>query len=257
VRISLIASLIALGTTVACSKPQSGAGQPLRVATAASLQPAMEELGAAYTQRTGRAVVIAPGASGNLVEQIRQGAPYDLFASADESWVDEAISDKVAVADSKTLFAYGRVVAWSAREPLTSLAELTEPRFQKIAIAKPEAAPYGRAAKEALVSAGLWQQIESRVVYGANVHQALQFAETENADVVLTALSLVLDKPGRYLLVDEAAHGPLAQVAVACAGGDQPAAKDFIAFLDSAEGHAILEKYGLVQRGQNLAATGE
>jgi len=234
----------------------NGSG-PLKVAAAASLARAFEDVARAFTEKTGRAVTLSTGSSGKLSAQLAEGAPYDVFASASEKYVDEVIAEGAAIADTRTIYAYGRVVAWTRADvaPMANLADLAQPRFTKIALANPDHAPYGHAAREALQSAGLWQQIEPRIVYGTNVGQALQFGETGNADVSLTALSLVMGGAGKYTLVDDSGHEPLGQVVVVVKGTDKEKdARAFVEFLASPAGHAILERYGLLQKGQSLPA---
>jgi len=242
---------------VSCGKRDSGGSSaPLKVAAAASLVSAFEEIGPAFRKKTGREVIVSAGSSGGLAAQIAEGAPFDVFASAGERDVDEVIAENAAVADTKTIYAFGRVVIWTpaSAEPVTAIADVASERFKKIAMAQPDHAPYGLAAVQALQAAGLWAQVESRVVYGSNVGQALQFGETGNADVAFTALSLVIrGGKGNYLLVDDASHAPLAQVAVVVQSTNKAeAAKQFIRFLQSDEGRAILRKYGLLQKGESL-----
>lgn len=250
---------VALGLALAaaagsgCSKSQSSAGA-LKVAAAASLSEAYAELGEAFTKKTGRKVIITPSASGKLARQVIEGAPFDVFAAADEKWVDQAIAKGGAVAETKRLYAFGRLVAWSKDHPVETLADLGGDSIKKIAIANPETAPYGRAARQALGAAGLWKSLESRILYAGNVRQSLQYAESGNAEVALTALSLVINSgEGTYTLIDGKLHGPLAQAIVATKRGDRAAADEFIAFVDSDAGHAILKRYGLLQKGETLA----
>jgi molybdate transport system substrate-binding protein len=258
-RQQLVALAFALTASTGCSKskPNGQADRPLRIATAASLTSAMQEVAAGFQAASGRQVEVSPGASGKLAAQLSDGAPYDVFASADEAFVDEVIDAGVGVAETKTIYAYGRVVVWTppAAAPVTALTELSAPRFVKIALANPEQAPYGRAAREALEHAGVWAAVEPRLVYGTNVAQAMQYGETGNADASLTALSLVLGGKGSYYLVDESAHFPLAQVAVVIKHSKLPDdARAFVNYLNSEPGQQILGRYGLVQKGQRLAA---
>ena len=258
-QVSVLISALALFFSLGCGKSaHDGDGpRPLKVAAAASLSHAFKEVGEAFTAKTGRAVVLSPGASGKLAKQIIEGAPFDVLASADESWVDEVINENAAVAQSKTIYAYGRLVIWTAEQKIASIAALAEPRFKKIALAKPEHAPYGRAARQALEAAKLWHQVKPRVVYGANVRQAQQYAQTGNTEVAFTALSLVINEPkGTYLVIDDDQHSPLSQVVIATERGDQAAATQFIEFLNSPEGHAILRRYGLMQKGEPVARSG-
>lgn len=243
---------LSLAICVAACGNSRGGDAPLKIAAAASLAGAFADLGAAFEEKTGRGVIISPAASGKLAQQIIEGAPYDVFASADASWVDKAIAADAAFADSRSIYAYGRVVAWTEGAAPSSLADLADPRFTKIAMANPDHAPYGAAAREALQKAGVWEQVESRVVYGSNVRQAYQFADTGNTEVALTALSLVIGGNG-YLIIDDEHHHPLEQVVVIPRRtSNRQAAQAFVEFLQSEEGRAILRRYGLLQKGEAL-----
>jgi molybdate transport system substrate-binding protein len=248
--------LLCVAATVAACKSSSAANQPIRVVAAASLLGAFEEVAAAFAAKSGSAAVISPGSSGELAVQMREGAPCDVFAAADESYVDQVIRDGVAVADSKRLYAYGRLVAWTppGTAPPVGLADLVDPRFVKIALASPDNAPYGRAAKQALVRAGVWDRIADRVVIGSNVLQAFQFASTGNADVAFTALSVVMGAGGAHVIVDDTLHDPLAHAMVMCQRAARPdVARAFIDFVDSPDGHAILSRHGLTRPGAPTA----
>lgn len=243
---------LALIAAVACG--QRSGDKQLKVAAAASLVGAFEEAGKAFTEKTGWKIILSPAASGKLAQQIIEGAPFDLFASAEAGWVDKVIAADAAFADTRTPYAYGRVVAWSPDRAITSLADLADPAFAKIGMANPEHAPYGTAAREALQKAGIWEQVKDRMVYGSNVRQAYQFAETGNAEVTLTALSLVIGKDG-YLVIDDDQHLALEQVLVIPERtGHREGAQAFIDFLQSDEGRAILRRYGLLQKGEALDA---
>ncbi|HYQ17903.1 MAG TPA: molybdate ABC transporter substrate-binding protein, partial [Polyangiaceae bacterium] len=175
---------------------------PLQVAAAADLSVAFEEMGKLFESRTGQHVTFSFGASGALAKQLSEGAPFDLFAAASAAFVDSTVKAGACDGSTKALYARGHLVVWSKKGgvELHTLAELTNPDIKHIAIANPEHAPYGKAAKEALVSAKLWPELESKIVQAENVRQALQFAQTGNADVAIVALSLVArDDSGRSL----------------------------------------------------------
>ena len=227
---------------------------PLKVAVAASLAPAFEELGKAFRADTGIAITVVPGASGKLAKQIAEGAPFDVFASADANWIDDVIAEDAALPATRVSYAFGRLVVWGQGEAPATLEGVADPQYVKIALANPEHAPYGRAAREALDKKGLWSKVESRVVYGSNVRQAFQFAETGNAELSFTALSLVINgSSGHYLVVDDALHAPLGQEAIVCKRSEQPAAaRELLAFLSSDKGAAVLRKYGLLRAGEQL-----
>jgi molybdate transport system substrate-binding protein len=229
------------------------AAQP-NVAAASDLKFALEEIAAAFTRATGEKVALTFGSSGNFARQIRQGAPFAMFLSADEALVEELARDGFTQGAGE-LYAIGRIVyfapAGSPLVPDANLASLKRAvaagRVTRFAIANPEHAPYGRAAKEALQGAGIWETIEPRLVLGENVSQAAQFATTGGADGGLFAYSLALAPAvaakGRYVLVPESAHKPLRQRMVLLKGAD-PVAERFYAFVKRAEARAILDRYG-------------
>ena len=225
---------------------KSAAPAPLRIAAASDLTEAWTELGARFEAETKIKVVFSFGSSGLLAKQISEGAPFDVFAAANSSFVDVTV--KAGACDGATArrYAKGRIAAWSLKGPLPSLESIADERNKRIALANPEHAPYGRAAKEALEKAGLWPKIEARVVYAENVRQALQQAATGNAEVALVAYSNVINrKDGVTLLVDESLYEPIEQSLVQCARGGQPeAAKRFIEFLESDESRELMKQSG-------------
>ncbi len=163
-----------------------------------------------------------------------------------------------AVAGSTVVYARGHLVVWTKKaEPghrAPSLAELVETRFVKIAIANPEHAPYGRAAQQALTKAGVWESVKPKVVFGENVQQAMQLAETGNADVAIVGLSLAITSAGDYTPIDEALHDPLDQAMALCSRAASPdAARQFTAFVSSEPGRAIMKRYGFLLPGESVA----
>jgi molybdate transport system substrate-binding protein len=252
--ISLSARVLILVAALGWSVP--GRADVPTVAAASDLKFALEEIATAYTAAGGKPVKLAFGSSGNFARQIRQGAPFEIFMSADESFVEGLARDGFA-RDAGELYAVGRIVmfasAGSALEPdpaLDSLKKALESgRVRRFAIANPEHAPYGRAAKEALEAVGLWAQIQKRLVLGENVSQAAQFATTGGADGGIFAYSLALSpavgRLGRFVLIPESMHRPLRQrmVLLKSAG---PTAGAFYAFVKSAEARRIFDRYGFV-----------
>ena len=222
--------------------------ETLQVAAAADLTLAFEELGKLYEARSGQKVTFSFGASGALAKQLSQGAPFDLFAAANSSFVDNAVQAGACDGASKASYALGHVVVWSKRggAVVHALSDLQSPDIKHIAIANPEHAPYGKAAREALTKAGLWPALESKVVQAENVRQALQFAQTGNADVAIIARSLVaIDDSGNQLAVDPALHAPIEQTLVVCKHGkDVEGARAFAKLALSSEGQALLKRYG-------------
>lgn len=235
---------------IACAKKRET--ETVRVAAAADLARAFEEMGAAFEKRTQRKVVFSFGSTGLLAKQISEGAPFDVFAAANVSFVDEVVQSQACEPETKALYAKGRIVMWTRSGPAPkALGELAEPRFTRIAMAHPEHAPYGRAAKEALTRAGLWPALESRVVYGENVQQAMQYAQSGNADVAIVALSLATTASGAFTLIEADGHDPLEQALVLCRGGGSPTrGKGFADFVNSPSGREIMRRYGFVLPGE-------
>ena len=243
-RLLLLVALLPLSTAAA---------DKLSIAAAANLIYALEGLTAEF-QRTEPAtqVTVVTGASGSLVAQIENGAPFDVFLSADLEYPQKLIASGRAVPKSLMTFAVGRLVVWSTRPEIdvsTVPALVRNPQVRRIAVANLTTAPYGRAAREALLKLGLWLDAGPKLVVGENVTQTAQFVETGNADAGFVALSLVLsprlkDK-GRWQEIDATLHAPLEQGAVLTErGGQNPAAARFLAFLRSPAARAVFERFG-------------
>ena len=193
------------------------AGEKITVAVAADLKFAMDEIVAAFQgDHPGTEVEVIYGSSGKFFTQIQQGAPYDLYFSADIGY-PQRLADAGQTASPVRPYALGRIVLWSPSRDATqmTLADLADPAIRKIAIANPKHAPYGKRAEEALRAAGVWQQVEGRLVMGENIAQTAQFVQTGNAQVGLIALSLALNPElagkGRYALIPDNLHQPLEQ----------------------------------------------
>ena len=252
--IARIAFALALLTAGALPVP-AGADAPA-IAAASDLKFALEDIAARFTAAGGKPVNLVFGSSGNFVRQIRQGAPFEMFLSADEAFVESLARDGFTK-DAGDLYAVGRIVffapAGSALEPDPALASLQAAlaggRVRRFAIANPEHAPYGRAAKEALEAAGLWTAVQKQLVLGENVSQAAQFATTGGADGGIFAYSLALSpvvgERGRFVLIPESMHRPLRQrmVLLKTAG---PAAEAFYGFVKGAEARRVFDRYGFV-----------
>jgi molybdate transport system substrate-binding protein len=262
VRVAVVAS----ASIFACmmGSRASADSSPLRVAAASDLAQAFKEVGAAWEKKSGDKVVFSFGSTGLLEKQLVEGAPFDLFAAANVSFADDAIKAGVCTADSKTLYARGRLVVWWRKDndarvaPPKSLADLADKRFVKIAIANPAHAPYGKAAQEALTKAGVWSAVQPKLVYGENIQQTLQFAQSGNAEAALVALSLALVAPdGDSIAVDEKLHTPIDQALVTC-GHDAARtrrARSFAAFVASPDGRNIMRRYGFLLPGETRAST--
>lgn len=227
--------------------------QTVRIAAAANLTFVLKPLDDAFiAAHPGATVTTTFGASGNLVAQIRQGAPYDVFLSADLAFPRKLIAAGAAQAGSLKTFAYGKLVLWTMNPdiPLTSIAAvIRNSKVVKLAIANPRTAPYGHAAQEAIARLGLIEIGVPKLVVAENVAQTAQYVSTGNADAGFVALSLVLDpdlkERGRYLEVPPTLYSPIAEGAVlTTAGANNDAARQYLAFLSGNEAHAILARFG-------------
>jgi molybdate transport system substrate-binding protein len=224
------------------------------IAVAANFTEAAQEIAAAFKARTGHDVLLSFGASGQLFTQITQGAPFQVFLSADEDRPKQAVDNQLALPDSRFTYAIGKLVLWSKNSGLTaSEAALQGANFSKLAIANPTSAPYGAAAIEALKKLGLYDRLQSKIVEGSNIAQTYQFIDTGNAEIGFIALSqLARSNNGSRWVVPQALYTPIRQDAVLLkSGATNPAARDFMAFLREPEARAIIEKYGY-EFGANL-----
>ena len=228
--------------------------QEITVAAAADMSAALPGLVSAYTKKTGLAVKLSFGSSGNLTNQIRNGAPFDVFFSADEDYPQQLIAEGLVSKDTLYRYAVGRLVLWVPGDSPLDLSKLgikalLDPSVKKISIANPATAPYGRAAAAALRHFGIYDQVSSRLVLGENVSQAAQFVESGNAQAGLIALSHALapamkDK-GRYWTVPLDAYPTLNQAVVVLSRSKQgDAARRFLDFLRTPEATSLLTSYG-------------
>ena len=249
----LAAFLLALACVTACKTKSpatttTASSDEITVAAAADLTPAFEELGRQFQSATKTKVVFVFGSTGMLTRQIENGAPFDLFAAANVSYIDELDQKGLIIPDSKTIYARGRITLWTTQESpirLQGIADLARPEVQRIAIANPDHAPYGLAAKQALQSAGVWDRVQPKLVYGDNIRQTLQYAQTGNVEVAIVALSLSVQSNGRWSLIPEELHQPIDQaLAVMKTTQKEQAARAFINFIISPQGKAVMKKYG-------------
>jgi len=226
--------------------------QTLRIAAASDLLFALPELAAQYEKQTGVKLAVTYGSSGNFSAQIQNGAPFDLFFSADVSYPNKLVLAHFADADSLQVYAVGRLVLWlppdSPLDPSAGLKTLLDPRIQKIAVANPDHAPYGRAAVAVLRDAGLYDQLKSKLVFGENVSQAAQFAQSGSAQAGLLALSLTYSpamKSGKYWQIPADKYPTVEQaVVLLSASPNKQAALSFLAFLKTPAARSLLERYG-------------
>ena len=228
--------------------------QTLRIAAASDLQFVFPEIAAQYEKQSATKLAVTYGSSGNFLAQIQNGAPFDLFFSADVSYPHQLIAGHLADPDSLEVYAVGRLVLWvppdSQLDPSRGLQLLLDPRVQKIAIADPARAPYGRAAIAALRSAGLYDLLKSKLVFGENISQAAQFVQFGGAQAGLLALSLAVSptlKSGKRWEIGANQYPPVEQAAVLIdASRNKVAAQAFLDYLKSPAARATFEQYGFV-----------
>ncbi len=219
----------------------------LLVSAAANLQPALTTLTPELEQTVGMKVVFNYGSSGKLAQQIEQGAPVDLFLSANRSYVDELMPAGSLVADSITPFARGRLVVWSSNpdRPLVRFADLARPGIGRIAMPNPDHAPYGEAAREALLTVGLWDELQSKLVFSENVTQSFQFAQQGDGDAAFVSASQIVGQEGHWIDVPVDLYHPLEQTAAVAARSSRPdTARAVIQFLLSPTAQAIFRQFG-------------
>ncbi len=218
--------------------------EQVNVGVAANFTAVAEELATMFEAETGHEVELSFGATGQLYTQITQAAPFGVFLAADTARPEKAIAEGFAVEGSFFVYAEGRLVLYGPGRDLSDGKAALESEFSKIAIADPQAAPYGKAAVETLTALGLYEALEPKVVWGENISQTLQFIETANAELGFVAASQVLGK-GDQWLVPADLHAPIAQGAVLLKEGENnPAAIAFVAFLKSDAAVAVIEKAG-------------
>jgi len=225
-----------------------GGPRKLSIAAAADLSFALDELAREFRKsHPSIEPAIAYGSSGNFYAQIRNGAPFDLFLSADVEYPRRLAHDGLAAALPVFVYGVGRIVVWvPAASPLDPATALRAPTVRHVAIANPQHAPYGRAAEEALRSLGVYDSVEGKLVLGENISQTLEFVESGAADVGVVALSLAIAPPlagrGRYWEVPLQAYTKMEQGGVILK--DSTAAREFRAWLVAPAGRAILKRYG-------------
>ena len=247
-RVRVLAVAGALLLLAGCGTDDTADGAaPITVAAASDLRFAFEELGERFTDDTGTEVTFSFGSSGQLREQILNGAPFDVFASADVDYVDAVVAAGRGRAGTQADYALGRLALWAAPGVALpeSVADLTDPAYRRIAVANPDHAPYGRAAVQALDTAGIGDAVQDRLVYGENISDTLRIARSGNADIGIVALSLVIADGSDHVLVPEALHDPLRQALVVTADDDgAEAATAFADFVAGSEGRAVMARYG-------------
>ncbi|HEU4416091.1 MAG TPA: molybdate ABC transporter substrate-binding protein [Candidatus Angelobacter sp.] len=235
--------------------------QTLKVAAASDLSAAMDKLVPLFEKQTGVHVSLALGSSGNFFAQMQNGAPFDVFLSADKSYPEKLQQAGLAEPNTLTAYGRGRLVVWTRNNSTLRFASkdgkvlsggleaLTGAQVGKIAVANPAHAPYGRAAIAALEHYRIYDKVKAKLVLGENISQTAQFAQSGNADVGFIALSLALTTAmsgsGHWLMLPEESYPPIEQAAVILrSSGNKDQAKKFLSFLTSPQGQAILHDSG-------------
>jgi molybdate transport system substrate-binding protein len=238
--------------------------QEIRIAAAADLQFAMQDLAAQFEQRAGTKVDISYGSSGNLYSLIQNGAPVDLFFSADLQYPKKLEAEGFAEPGTLYIYAVGRLVIWTPPGSKVEVARdgwkaILDPRVRKIAIANPDYAPYGRAALEALQKTGLYQQVKAKLVYGENISQAAQFVQSGNAQAGIIAMSLALSpamKDGKYWEIPPAMFPQIEQAAILIKSTKNTEyAKAFLEFVKGPAGRGIIFNHGFALMGSGYTGT--
>ena len=256
-RALFVALLVCVAALLAGCRGEAGRGagpQTLTVSAASDLTPAFQELGRQFEQQEGTKVTFNFGSTGQLAQQVEQGAPVDLFAAANVSFIEGLEQKNLIIPGTKALYAQGRITLWTREDSplkLERIEDLARPEFRRVAIANPEHAPYGAAAREALQTAGAWDAVAPKLVYGENISQTLQYAESGNVDAAVVALSLSAQSRGRWVLIPAELHKPLDQaLGVVKRTQHEPEARRFAAFVNSAQGRAVMRRYGFVLPGE-------
>ncbi len=245
-RCLFVLAALLLCPTPAQTRTPAPADATLTVAAAANLQDVFKEVTAEFTAETGVPVVLSFGSTQQLTQQIENGAPFDVFAAADTEHVDQLNARGLLTAGTNVSYARGFLVLWCpATESVKKLEDLSTSPIRYLAVAKPEAAPYGKAAVELLHKTGLWAAVEKKIVYGENITLTKQYVSSGNAECGFVAKSLVRDQTKGVIALDANLYAPIRQSMGAIkASGHQKDAKRFIDFVLGPKGQQILARWG-------------
>lgn len=235
-------------------------GQDLLVSAAADLNAVLPEVASRFEQKTGKRVVLTFGSSGNFYQQIRNGAPFDMFFSADEQYPAKLQQEGLVEPGTLHVYGLGKIVlavpAESKLDLSKGLSILMAHEVRKVAIANPQHAPYGRAAVEALRKEGLYDKLKTKFVLGENISQTAQFLQSENADAGIIALSLASAPKAkssfRFVAIPQADYQPLWQaVIIVKSAQHKQTAREFLHFIQGAEVQTLLRQYGFGEPPQS------
>lgn len=236
--------------------PSAAWSEELTIAAASDLNFAFKELVVEYEKKMGVGIKLSLGSSGNFFSQIQNGAPYDLYFSADVGYPKKLEEAGLAVPGSLYRYAVGRIVLWaSARSSLAveqhGMEALLDPSVKRIAIANPKHAPYGRAAVAAMQHFKVHDRVKDKLVLGENISQTAQFVESGASDIGIIALSLalapVMKDAGKYWEIPADAHPVIEQGAIIIKSSrNQDAARKFLEFVKGTQGQEIMKRYGFI-----------
>ena len=252
----LVVALLQAGTGTIVGGAQAAPSVSLTVFAAADLGPPFKQIVPQFERQSGIDVTLVLGSTGMLAQQIRNGAPADVFFAANESFVDSIAAENLTLRRTNSLYARGRIAIVTLKSGgvrINDLDDLADARVRRIALANPQHAPYGMAAKQALEATGLWKTLEPRLVFGENVQQAVQFVRSGSVEAGIVARS-VADTPDlQWKLVDEGLHAPLSQMAVVLARTKQRAASiSFIEFVNGTQGRFVMRQFGFLLPGDSF-----
>ncbi len=235
------------------------AGDNILIAAASNLRFAMHEICQDFQEENPTIQTkVSYGSSGNFFAQIKQGAPFDIFFSADTTYPELLEKEGLAAKEMQEVYAVGKIVLWfpkgSKADPDKEFQTVTSSDIKKLAIANPRHAPYGRAAEESLRYYGLWEDVKEKLIYGENISQTAQFVHTGAADAGIVALSLAVSPKmlhdGRYWVIPDESHSDIEQVYVVLKKGkEKKSIRKFLNFVHGKEGGNILSRYGFVIPG--------
>jgi molybdate transport system substrate-binding protein len=243
--------LVFIGALLFGAMAQSARAGEVNAAVAANFTTPVQQIAELFQKETGHTVKLSFGSSGKFYSQIKEGAPFDVFLAADEKNPKLLEQEGLAVANTRFVYALGKLVLWSAKPGFVDDkgAVLSKGSYNKIAYADPKLAPYGLAAQETLQKMNLWDKVQSKLVTGESITQTYQFAATGNADLAFIALSQITKdgkvSEGSWWIVPADMYNPIKQSAVQLSSAKDPvAAKAFMAFLKSEKAVAIIRSFG-------------
>ena len=245
---------VALQLLLSLAHPGCLNAAELTVAAAADLRFAFAEIGRAFEQETGTTVIFSFGSTGLLAKQIEQGAPFDVFAAANLTFLDKLRDRGLVIDDSRQLYARGRIVlavSKKTRLSATQLPDLLQSGIKAIAIANPQHAPYGLAAQQAMEKLGIWDRVRPKLVYGENIRHTLQLIQTGNAEAGVIALSVANAPEISWTLIPDDLHAPIDQALAIIKGTRMEVqARRFIHYLNQPAGRLVMKKYGFLLPGE-------